>query len=286
MMESDKIKATILVLNYQKAKRTVENIKSIISQETDFRFKIFVIENTAHKKEEGELLKRELGGFENVEIIINEKNIGYSKGNNVARGYEEGDYVFVVNPDIIFKEKDAMRKIIAYMDANPDIAILGPQQVNDGGGIAMSVRAFPKFYLQVARRTFLRNFPFFKEKVAYDEMRHLDYSKIQDVDWLQSSCFVVRRDFWEKVGGLNESYFLFMTDTQMCFDAWKMGYRVVYYPEVKVYADGKRVSEGGFLKFFKSWALRWHVLDALRYQRRNFWLENPRKRYYQNKKNK
>lgn len=285
-MEEKKTRATIVVLNYQKAGRTVESIKSVISQKIDFCYKIFVIENTAHKKEEGELIQKELGVFDNVEIIINKTNIGYSRGNNIIRGREEGDYIFVVNPDIIFREKDSLQKIVDYMDANQDIAILGPQQVNDNGSIAMNVRAFSKFYLQVARRTFLRNLPILKEKVAYDEMRHLDYSKIQDVDWLQSSCFVVRRDFWDKVGGLDERYFLFMTDTQMCFDAWKMGYRVVYYPEVKVYADGKRVSEGGFLKFFSSWALRWHVLDALRYQINNFGLENPREKYYQNRKNK
>lgn len=285
-MEEKKTRATIVVLNYQKAGRTVENIKSVISQKIDFCYKIFVIENTAHKKEEGKLIQKELGVFDNVEIIINKTNIGYSRGNNIIRGREEGDYIFVVNPDIIFREKDSLQKIVDYMDANQDIAILGPQQVNDNGSIAMNVRAFSKFYLQVARRTFLRNLPILKEKVAYDEMRHLDYSKIQDVDWLQSSCFVVRRDFWDKVGGLDERYFLFMTDTQMCFDAWKMGYRVVYYPEVKVYADGKRVSEGGFLKFFSSWALRWHVLDALRYQINNFGLENPREKYYQNRKNK
>ncbi|HBO16984.1 MAG: Glycosyl transferase, family 2 [Candidatus Moranbacteria bacterium GW2011_GWE2_35_2-] len=285
-MEDKKIKITIVVLNYQKARRTVKNVKSIFSQKINFHFKVFVIENTAHKKDEGELLKKELSGLENLEIIINKTNIGYSRGNNIVKGREEGDYVFVVNPDIIFKDSDSLQKIVDYMDANPDIAILGPQQINDDGGITMSVRAFPKFYLQVARRTFLRNLPILKEKVAYDEMRHLDYSKIQDVDWLQSSCFVVRRDFWEKVGGLNEEYFLFMTDAQMCFDAWNMGYRVVYYPEVKVYADGRRVSDGGFLKFFRSWVLRAHVLDALKYQFKNFWLENPRKKYYQNKKNK
>jgi len=112
-------------------------------------------------------------------------------------------------------------------------------------------------------------------------MNHLDYSKIQDVDWLQSSCVIVRRDFWEKVGGYNESYFLFMADTEMCLRAWEMGYRVVYYPEVRVYADGKRLSAGGFRMFFKSRFVRQHVKDSLRYNLKHLFSPDPRKKYYE-----
>jgi len=116
--------------------------------------------------------------------------------------------------------------------------------------------------------------------VAYDEMRHLDYSKTQDVDWLQSSCFMVRRDFWEAVDGFNEIYFIFLPDTEMCARAWEMGYRVVYFPETQVYADGKRLSDGGFLQFFQNRFLRIHVLDEIKYRVKYLWKYDPRARYY------
>jgi GT2 family glycosyltransferase len=192
----------------------------------------------------------------------------------------EGDYLLIVNPDILMKEKDTIQKLVDYMDRNPDIGVLGPKQVNDNGEIAMTVRAWPKFYLQVARRTFLRNMPIFKQKVEYDEMKNLDYSKIQDVDWLQSSCVIVRKDLWQKCEGLDESYFLFMSDPELCLDSWRNNYRVVYYPDTKVYADGKRVSAGGFLKFFQNWVLRQHVKDSLTYRFKHFFETDPRKKYH------
>lgn len=273
----DDVKITIIVLNHSKAFRVIENVKYLMTQEAGFRVKVFVIDNSCDK-EQAKILKTELQDQSNVELMINSKNLGYAKGYNVIKGKEEGDYVFVVNPDILLKEKDSLQKMVNYMDLHPNIAILGPKQINDDGKIAMTVRAFPKLYLQIARRTFLRKLPFLKDKVAYDEMSHLDYSKIQDVDWLQSSCVIIRRDFWEKIGGFNELYFLFMADTEMSRRAWEMGYRVVYYPETQVYADGKRLSAGGFFNFFQSRFVRQHVIDSIKYRLKYFWRNNPRRK--------
>jgi GT2 family glycosyltransferase len=278
-MGDAKNKVTILVSNFSKAPRVVENVRDLLRQETDFDFKVFVTDNSCNE-EQRKILREGLRPCPEVGLFINSQNLGYSKGHNVIRGKEVGDYIFIVNPDILFKEKDTLQKMVDYMDENPDIAILGPQQINDNGEIAMTVRAFPKFYIQVARRTFLRYLPIIKEKVAYDEMKHLDYSQIQDVDWLQSSCVIIRRDFWEKVGGYNEYYFLFMADTEMCVKAWEMGYRVVYFPKTRVYADGKRISEGGLKDFFNNWIIRQHVIDSIKYRLKYFWKGNSRDEYY------
>jgi N-acetylglucosaminyl-diphospho-decaprenol L-rhamnosyltransferase len=108
----------------------------------------------------------------------------------------------------------------------------------------------------------------------------LNYEKIQDVDWLQSSCVILRKSLWNKIGGLNEDYFLFMSDVEICHKAWEWGKRVVYYPEARVWADGKRVSAGNFRSFLKSWVLRKHVKDSLKYRLKHFFKKNPRKKYY------
>jgi GT2 family glycosyltransferase len=165
------------------------------------------------------------------------------------------------------------------MDRNPDIGILGPQQIERSGQVAMTIRAWPKLYLQVVRRSWLRRLPWLKSGVAYDEMRHLDYDQIQDVDWLQSSCVVIRKLVWDLAGGLCEDYFLFMSDVEICHAAWENGFRVTYFPAARVYADGKRVSAGGFIKFFQSWVLRQHVRDSIRYRFKHPFFDNPRLNY-------
>ena len=65
-----------------------------------------------------------------------------------------GKYLLIVNPDIVWRERDTLQKLIDYMEAHEEIGILAPKQINDRDGkIAMTVRAFPKFFIQVARRT-------------------------------------------------------------------------------------------------------------------------------------
>jgi len=279
------IKATIIILDYMKGARVVENVKSILKQAVDFGIKIIVIDNSCNAKNAAIL--KSLADLSNVSVRISKENLGYIKAHNSVKDDIEGEYVIIINPDIIWKEQDAIKKMVDYMDNKKDIGVIGPKQINETDGKpAMTIRAFPKFYLQVARRTFIRKLPIISEKVSFDEMQHLDYEKIQDVDWLQSSCVVVRRKLWDKTGGLCESYFLFMSDVELCWQSWKNSMRVVYYPLSIVYADGKRASAGGFLSFFKSWVLRQHVVDSLKYRAKHFFDRDPRKEYYRKTKTK
>ncbi|MFA6988434.1 MAG: glycosyltransferase family 2 protein [Candidatus Gastranaerophilaceae bacterium] len=274
------IKTTIIILDFLKGRQVVKNVESLLAQITEFSFKIIVIDNSCNQAN-AEILE-ELRGKERVTLHINQNNLGYTRAHNQVKGEVEGDYVFIVNPDIEWTNDNSIQEMITFLEANQSIGVLGPKQVNKDGQTAMTIRAFPKIYLQVARRTFLRNLPLIDNQVSYDEMRHLDYEKIQDVDWLQSSCVAVRRKLWEEIGGLNERYFLFMSDVELCFDTWEKGFRVVYYPSVVVGADGKRVSAGGFKHFFKSWVMRQHLKDSIKYRLKHIFDQNPRSKYYNN----
>lgn len=268
-------RASIIILDFLKSKRVCENVESILKQESDFPFEIIIIDNSCNTDNANKL--KTLEKYKNVQVHINEENVGYIKGNNTGAKLARGKYLLIVNPDIIWRKKDTLKKMVDYMERNEDVGILGPKQINDGdGSTAMTVRAFPNFFLQVSRRTFLRKLPLLKKLVAYDEMQHLDYDKIQEVDWLQSSFWVIRKELWDSFGGLNDDYFIFMSDPDLCFKVWKKGYKVIYYPEATVYADGIRLSSGGFISYFQKWTLRQHVKDALIYKWNHLFKGNPR----------
>ncbi len=274
-MPKGKLKVSIVILDFLKSKRVCENVESIQKQLTDFDYEIIIVDNSCNPANAEKL--NALKKFDNVQVYINERNTGYIHANNRGAAMAKGEYLMIVNPDIIWPKHDILQKLVNFMEKNPQVGICGPKQINDNdGSIAMTVRAFPNIFLQVARRTFLRYLPWIRGLVAYDEMRHLDYDKLQSVDWLQSSFWIVRRELWNKLGGLNKAYFLFMSDPDLCLNCWKAGYDVVYNPEVIVHADGRRVSEGGFLAFFKKWTLRQHLKDALKYQWQHLWQRNPR----------
>lgn len=268
-------KATVIIVDYHKAERVLENVRSLLAQTGGFEIKIIIVDNSVDAKN-AEIL-RQLESEKNVKIIINTENLGYPRANNLGAREAEGEYIFIVNPDIVWRESDTLQKILNYMDANPQIGVLGPAQKNDGDGSRPLVaRAFPRLFLQLARRTFLRKLPLVSGWVAHDERQDLDVNLTQEVDWLQSSFFVVRRDLWDGLGGFDENYFLFMADSELCWRAWKNGKKVVYFADTTVYADGKRCSEGGFLDFFRKQAMRWHFKDSLRYSLKHLGENKPR----------
>ncbi|MFH0837673.1 MAG: glycosyltransferase family 2 protein [Patescibacteria group bacterium] len=268
--------ASIVILDFLKSKRVCENVESILAQETDFPVEIIIIDNSVSEDNAGKLL--ELTRYPNVSVQINKENIGYIRGNNEGAKRAKGRYLLIVNPDIVWREKDTLQKLINYMEAHEEAGILAPRQINERDGkVAMTVRAFPRFFLQIARRTWLRKLPLIGKWVAYDEMQHLDYSLTQEVDWIQSSFWVIRKSLWNSFGGLNPDYFIFMSDPDLCFKVWEKGYKVVYYPKATVYADGIRASEGGFGAFFTKWPMRQHVRDSLKYCRSHLFKGNPRK---------
>lgn len=268
---------SIVILDFLKSKRVCENVESILAQQVDFPVEIIVIDNSVNEDNAKRLL--EMKKYPNVKVSINKENVGYIRGNNQGAKMATGHYLLIVNPDIVWREKDTLQKLIDYMEVHEEIGILAPRQINDGNNeVAMTVRAFPTFFLQIARRTFLRNLPLIRGFVAYDEMRHLDYDVTQEVDWIQSSFWVIRKSLWDSFSGLNPDYFIFMSDPDLCFKVWEKGYKVVYYPKTTVYADGIRASQGGFSAFFKKWTLRQHVKDSLKYSWNHLFKGNPRKK--------
>jgi GT2 family glycosyltransferase len=270
-----KVKASIIILDYLKSKRVVENVKSILQQKVSFSYEIIVVDNSANPLNAEKL--KPLKKLSNVKVYINEENMGYPKGNNQGVARSKGEYLLIVNPDIVWKNKNTFQKLIDHMEAHPEIGVLGPKQINDGdGSIAMTVRRFPRLCLQIARRTKLRRLPIIRSLVARDECRDLNYLKTQSVDWLQSSFWVTRRSLWHKLGGLDTRYRIFMSDPDFCWKVWKSGHQVIYYPEVQVHADGLRASAGGVKEFFEKWILRQHFKDAVKYRMTHFLKRNPR----------
>jgi len=284
------LKIGVVIVDFLKAEKVVENVKSILNQKLidtslDKKIEIFisVLDNSCNEKN-AETLRLGLEKLQsiknNIILTISEKNLGYTKGNNLGVQYlnsKKIDYLFIINPDIEIKDDNAFLKMIAYLEKNKEVGILGPRQVHTNGEYAMTVRQFPNLFTQIFRRLWLRYLPFVKQIVEKDEMLKMDKAKTQDVDWLQSSFICIRKDLWNEIGGFNEQYFLFMADAEICLEAWKKGYAVRFFSEVDVLADGVRCSAGGFIQFCKSWVLRQHLKDAWKYFLKHLFEKNVRK---------
>ena len=261
------MKLSVIILDFEKSTRVLANVAALLRQKTDFDFEIVVAVNsaTAAKKKKFE----SLAGNPKIKFIFNSENLGYPRGVNRAVKNSSGEILAIVNPDIICRDENSLAKLVAKIESDESIGVLAPRQIRDSdGAIEMTARAFPKLSNQIARRTWLRELPGIRERVAVDECRNLDLGKTQNVDWIQSSFWLVRRKIWDELGGLDERFFLFMSDPDFCRRTWEADKIVVFFPKVAVRADGKRCSAGGFLTFFQKWTLRQHLRDSWKYSRK------------------
>lgn len=268
---------TAIILDFHKAERVVENVRGLLNQKANFKIDIIVADNSCSSRNSNILAP--LSQLAGVKLFINSENLGYVKGCNAAAKHARGTYILVVNPDILWPDIHAVQTLVDYLEDNPTVGIVGPKQVDElTGTIALTARAFPRLLIQVLRRSPLRVLPGVRNLVAYDEMAHLDTNRTQAVDWLQSSCFLLRRDLWEELGGFDERYVMFLADPEICWQCWSRGLKVVYHAGAKVAADGIRCSSGGLTEIFSKPMLRQHLRDSIKYRWRHAWRQNPRSR--------
>ena len=256
-----------VIVDYRKAARVLANIRSLRQQYPLDLLDIVVIDNSADPANAARL--DPLRDMPGVRLVVNRTNVGYTAACNQGAAMVSGEFVLLLNPDILWTGEGALRRLAAFMRARPDVAIAGPRQVNEDGSTPRTARRFPNILAQLARRSALGRLPGFAQCVGSYEAADLDYGRTQPVDWLQSSCVLVRRDFWDAIGGLDERYFLFMADCVLCWQAWERNLATFHVAEALVTADGIRASAGGALAVFRSAAVRHHLRDALLYHLRH-----------------
>ncbi len=163
-----------------------------------------------------------------VTVIALASNGGFAKGCNVGLRAAKGRHAVLLNSDAIVRP-GALERCVAFLDAHPDVGIVGPQLLHPDGRLQNSVHAAPSVLTELVPRGVLetllpRRFPSKRWRSAGPV----------EVDAVLGACLVVRRAVWETVGGLPEEYFMFLEETDWCWSARAAGWRVVHLPDVEI----------------------------------------------------
>ncbi|GIC77010.1 glycosyltransferase family 2 protein [Moritella sp. F3] len=258
-----KILISVVIVDFFKAERVVNNVERILAQQGDFDTEVIIIDNSMDSGNQQILSQYQQS--DNVKLFFNKQNNGYTRGCNQGADLCNGDYLLFVNPDIEWTSVSILADIIAIYKRDPEVGIVGTRQMNDDGSTPDTVRRFPNLAAQVLRRSSFRRLPLLKGIAEYYEYGEFDYFKPANVDWLQSSFMAISRHLWDKIGGFDCRYFIFMADPDICYKCWELGYKVHYESEIVVGADGLRCSAGGFKDVFSNRVLRFHIRDAFIY---------------------
>lgn len=200
-------------------------------------FEVLVVDN-ASTDGSAEMVRQ---AHPQVQVIEN-ANRGFAAGNNVGIARSRGRYVMLLNPDTEVVGA-ALATLLDYMDAHPDVGVVGPRLLYGDGRPQSSRRRFPTPLTGFFESTLLQQwFPRNPWLARYYVLDRPDDAE-SDVDWVVGAAMMVRREAMEQAGPLDEGYFMYSEEMEWCRRIKAQGWRVVYLPAATVVHHEGRSSE-------------------------------------------
>ncbi|MBI2939728.1 MAG: glycosyltransferase family 2 protein [Chloroflexi bacterium] len=190
---------------------------------------VFVVDNASTDGS----ASRIAGAFPRVQLITNAENVGFVRANNQALRHCGGRYVLLLNPDTEV-EPGAVGRLVACADSSPSVGVVGPRLRYPERDVQPSRRRFPTLATLFVESTVVQRWlPRLGLLADFSVVDRPD-DVTQDVDWLIGACLLVRREAIERVGFLDERFFMYSEEVDWCHRIKDAGWRIVYLPEAVV----------------------------------------------------
>jgi N-acetylglucosaminyl-diphospho-decaprenol L-rhamnosyltransferase len=182
-----------------------------------------------------------LARFPQVRVLAQAENIGFTRGNNLALAEARGRHVLLLNPDTEVIG-DALVQMVAYLDAHPEVGIVGPHTLNTDGTIQSTRRRFPTLATALFESTWFQRFapPGVLRRYYVSDAPD---DAVLDVGWVQGSALMARREVYTRIGGLDEGYIMFSEEMDWCRRAQDAGWRVVYLGTARIVHHGGKSTD-------------------------------------------
>ena len=223
------MKLSILIVNWNTRDLVVACVNSILKNEPVFSYEVIIVDN---RSDDGsaDAFKMQFGSDNRIKVIAAEKNLGFAAGNNLAYRNSTGEFILLLNPDTEVRE-GALRKMVEFVERNPQIGILGPKIINPDGSVQPSVRGLPDVWSSLVVFSGLHRFL----RPRHYLMDDFDYNQMSEVPQVMGAALLTRREVIEKAGGLfDEQFFLWYEEVDFCRRSAAVGFKVVYFPEAQV----------------------------------------------------
>ncbi|SEK77247.1 hypothetical protein SAMN05216439_1437 [Methanobrevibacter gottschalkii] len=218
---------SIVILNYQTFELTKNTINSIFEYEYSFDYEILVVDN-ASGDDSLVRLKEYFG--DKVNFIASKENNGFAAGNNQALKIANGKYILLLNSDTIVWE-DTLENIYNYMEKHNDVGVSGCRVLLENGELDKACkRSFPN-----VKNSFFRLFhiPTSSRDNDYN-LDNLPDDEIYEIDCLTGAFMFMRADALKDTGLLDETFFMYGEDIDLCFRVKKAGWKITYYGKSKI----------------------------------------------------
>lgn len=219
------IDVSIIIVNWNTKDLLRDCLKPVYEQTQDISFEVIVIDN-ASGDGSANLVKKE---FHKVTLIENRQNEGYAAAANQGLALAKGRYVLLLNSDTILLG-NVICRTVEFADAHPEAAVVGCRVLNLDSSLQPTCFMFPSVLNMMLSSTYLyKLFP--KSKFfGRERMTWWDRRTVREVDVVTGCFMLVRRKAIERVGMMDERFFMYGEETDWCYRFKLAGWKVVFAP--------------------------------------------------------
>lgn len=239
---------SIIIVNWNTCALLTDCLNAIGAHPPSAPVEVWVVDNASADGS----ADRVRAQFPEIKLIENRENRGFARANNQAVVQCSGDYILFLNSDA-FVQADTLNAMLALMEAQPGIGALGPRLLNPDGSFQASYAKFPTLWSEWALLTGLARWTVGSYAPS---PRPTPGERAHAVDWVPGAALMVRRATLAQVGNLDEAYFMYSEETDLCWRMRQAGWEVWYLPEAVVThiggASSRQRSTESYIQLYRS----------------------------------
>ena len=233
---------SVIIVNYNVKFYLEQCLESVRRASRGLQVEVFVVDNLSTDGSVEYLS----GRFPEVTFIANRENVGFARANNQAIRQSKGRYVLLLNPDTIVGE-DTLARSVEFMESHPEAGGLGVYMLNANGTFAPeSRRGLPTPFVAFCKMSGLaKRFPKSRLFGRY-YMSYLDKREVNEIEVMSGAYMMLRREALDKVGLLDEDFFMYGEDIDLSYRVLKGGYKNYFLPVRMLHYKGESTVKSSY----------------------------------------
>ena len=233
---------SVIIVNYNVKFYLEQCLESVRRASQGLQVEVFVVDNLSTDGSMEYLRER----FPEVVFIENRENVGFARANNQAIRQSRGKYVLLLNPDTIVGE-GTLVQCVEFMDAHSEAGGVGAYMLHvDGTFAPESRRGLPTPFVAFCKMTGLTKL--FPKSHLFGRyyMRYLDENEVNEIEIISGAYMMLRREALDKVGLLDEDFFMYGEDIDLSYRVLKGGYKNYYLPVRMLHYKGESTVKNSY----------------------------------------
>ena len=227
-LNPDSVELSIIVVTYNSRRHVRDCLESIQEAASDINHEVIVVDN-ASQDGTPDIIRNE---FPDVRLIANSENRGFARGNNKGITQSHGQFILLLNPDTKVLPK-TLTTLLKEMKQSPETGLLVCRLLNGDRSLQQSFGYEVSFWSEVLRKIFFNLWENHRFPLVGWVLRSL-HSRAREVAWVKGACMLSRRKALLDVQLMDDAFFMYLEDADLCRRIRQSGWQVRYTPEAEV----------------------------------------------------